>query len=136
LQSSGNEQCFLVLRGGDQSGPNFESQSIQQVALRLGEKGLHQAVIVDCSHGNSGKDFTRQPVVAHSVANQLGTGNQVIRGVMLESHLIEGSQALRSGQPLAYGQSITDGCLSLRQTVPVLQELAEATARRMHERQQ
>jgi 3-deoxy-7-phosphoheptulonate synthase len=136
LQSSGNEQCFLVLRGGDQSGPNYEPEVIQQVAMRLGEKGLRQAVIVDCSHGNSSKDFSRQPVVAHSVANQLGEGNQVIRGIMLESHLIEGAQTLRPEQPLTYGQSITDGCLSLQKTVSVLEELAEAVARRMQKQQQ
>ena len=83
--------------------------------------------MVDCSHGNSGKDYRRQPVVAANVARQIGGGSRMICGLMLESHLCEGRQEIVNGrQGLRYGQSVTDACIGWETTVEVLEQLATA----------
>ena len=86
--------------------------------------------MVDCSHGNSSKDYRRQPEVAHALAEQVAGGERAIIGVMLESNLVEGNQALSVGKPLTYGQSVTDACINWDTTVPVLEELAGAVRAR------
>jgi len=126
LTTSGNEHGHLVLRGGSRSGPNFDATHIAQAAALLQKAGAPQAILVDCSHANSAKRFERQPEVAHDVAQQIAGGQRAIIGVMLESHLVAGAQSVVPGQPLVYGQSITDGCLAFEQVVPVLEELAAA----------
>jgi len=130
LTTSGNEHGHLVLRGGSRSGPNFDAEHVAQAAALLQEAGAPKAILVDCSHANSAKRFERQPEVAHDVAQQIAAGQRAIIGVMLESHLVAGSQAVVPGQPLVYGQSITDGCLAFEQVVPVLEELAAAVRSR------
>lgn len=126
LETSGNEHCYLILRGGNVSGPNFGPEAIAEAKQKLENGGVSANLIVDCSHGNSQKDPSRQPIVADAVAQQIEAGETVIRGVMLESHLMGGNQNQASGQELVYGQSITDGCLSLKDTLPVLKRLAQA----------
>jgi 3-deoxy-7-phosphoheptulonate synthase len=84
--------------------------------------------MVDCSHGNSGKDHRRQADVAADVCGQIAAGSPHVLGVMIESHLVEGRQDARPGAALVRGQSITDACLSLPQTVPVLERLARDCA--------
>ena len=84
--------------------------------------------MIDCSHGNSDKDPLRQPAVAEAVARQVEDGERAIRGLMIESHLVGGRQDL--GGPLVFGQSITDACLALCDTIPVLDRLAEAARKR------
>jgi 3-deoxy-7-phosphoheptulonate synthase len=96
----------------------------------MSEAGLKPGIIVDCSHGNSEKDPQRQPVVAADLCNQLEAGQPALRGMMLESHLLGGKQALGPRESLRYGQSITDACLSLEDTVPVIDGLAAALRRR------
>jgi 3-deoxy-7-phosphoheptulonate synthase len=86
-------------------------------------------VVVDCSHGNSEKDFRRQAQVMSSLCDQIDQGQAAIRGVMLESNLVEGNQSIVAGQIPAYGQSITDACLSLADTGSLL-ELLATTVRR------
>ena len=86
--------------------------------------------MIDCSHANSGKDYRRQPEVAHDVARQVSEGSRVIFGVMMESFLVDGRQDVESGSPLVYGQSITDACISWDGTQPLLAELAEAVRAR------
>jgi len=130
LTTSGNEHGHLVLRGGSRSGPNFDAEHVAQAAALLQEAGAPRAILVDCSHANSAKRFERQPEVAHDVAQQIAAGQRAIIGVMLESHLVAGAQAVVPGQPLVYGQSITDGCLAFEQVVPVLEELAAAVRSR------
>jgi len=130
LTTSGNEHGHLVLRGGSRSGPNFDAEHVAQAAALLQEAGAPKAILVDCSHANSAKCFERQPEVAHDVAQQIAAGQRAIIGVMLESHLVAGAQAVVPGQPLVYGQSITDGCLAFEQVVPVLEELAAAVRSR------
>ena len=128
LQTAGNDTCFVILRGGTRTGPNFHARSVEDACERLAEAGLHSRVMIDCSHGNSGKDHRRQAVVAADVCGQLASGSPRVLGVMIESHLVEGRQDARPGVALVRGQSITDACLSLDQTVPLLERLAQARA--------
>ncbi len=130
LTTAGNEHGHLVLRGGSRSGPNFSAHHIQEAVALMGNAGLHPSILVDCSHGNSGKKFDQQPGVALDVSQQLAHGQAAIIGVMLESHLRGGSQTVVPGQALEYGQSITDGCLAFEDVVPVLEGLAQAVRAR------
>jgi 3-deoxy-7-phosphoheptulonate synthase len=126
LQSTGNPDGCLILRGGKQTGPNYKAEDIRAAATALAAVGLRASMIVDCSHGNSEKDHNRQAVVISSLCEQIEQGQTALRGVMLESHLIAGNQRVKAGQALRYGQSITDACLSLEETAPLLQQLAAA----------
>ena len=127
--TTGNDCCHVILRGST-AGGNYDQQSVEDVASRLARASLPHRVMVDCSHGNSEKDHRRQPLVASEVARQVREGSGSLFGVMLESHLVEGRQNLVAGQPLTYGQSITDACISWEATIEVLEELAEAAAAR------
>ena len=126
FQTVGNEACHVILRGGTRTGPNYEADHIARVAARLAAKGLRETVMIDCSHGNSHKDHARQAVVAAAMCEQLAGGSRRIFGAMFESHLVEGRQDYVPGRPAVYGQSITDACLSLQQTEPLLEQLAQA----------
>jgi 3-deoxy-7-phosphoheptulonate synthase len=87
--------------------------------------------VIDCSHGNSGKDYRRQPEVAADIAHQIAAGSTSIAGVMLESHLVEGRQDIVNARDgLRYGQSVTDGCIGWEQTEAVLEDLARAVRSR------
>ena len=129
VETKGNEDCHVILRGGA-SGPNYSAERVAEVAAQLERSGLRPRVMIDCSHANSGKDYRRQPEVAHDVARQVSEGSRVIFGVMMESFLADGRQDVESGSPLVYGQSITDACLSWESTQPLLAELAEAVRAR------
>ncbi len=126
LKSKGNPHSYLILRGGTSTGPNYQAKDVQEATLALSNQQLPSSLIVDCSHGNSEKDPLRQAVVMSSLCEQIEQGQSAIRGVMLESHLMSGTQKVVSGEPLTYGQSITDACLSLEDTAPLLQQLAAA----------
>jgi 3-deoxy-7-phosphoheptulonate synthase len=126
FQTSGNDGCHVILRGGTRTGPNYAADHIAKVCGRLAAKGLRERVMVDCSHGNSHKDHLKQADVVASVNAQVSSGSRQIFGVMLESHLVEGRQDYVPGTPAVYGQSITDACLSLAQTEPLLDALAAA----------
>ncbi|BCJ38992.1 phospho-2-dehydro-3-deoxyheptonate aldolase [Actinocatenispora thailandica] len=132
MQTAGNPDCHVILRGG-RSGPNFGAEPVAAALGQLRDARLPERVIIDCSHGNSGKDHARQPLVAADVAGQLAAGQRGIVGVMLESFLVDGRQSLGieggSGE-LTYGQSVTDACLGWETTVPVLDELAGAVRAR------
>ena len=128
LGTSGNDRCQLVLRGGTR-GPNFSSAQVQAAIGLLQAAGLPSRLIVDCSHGNSGKNAERQPVVAADLAAQIAAGQRAICGVMLESNLVDGAQDYRN-RPLAYGRSVTDSCLAWEKTLPVLAQLAAAVQKR------
>jgi len=126
LKSTGNPHGYLILRGGNATGPNYKAADVQAAAVALAEHELPASLIVDCSHGNSEKDHTRQARVISSLCEQIEQGQSAIRGIMLESHLVAGQQKVVSGEPLNYGQSITDACLCLDETTPLLQQLAAA----------
>lgn len=118
LHTSGNPDCHIILRGGRQ--PNYDQASVAECIDKLQKQQLNSAVIIDCSHGNSSKNHNNQPKVMQNVVKQVIEGNQHIKGVMLESHLIEGNQPL--GTNLSYGQSITDSCISWEVTEKLLKE--------------
>ena len=125
IATSGNPDCHVILRGG-RVGPNHGPDVTGPLVKRLGSFGLPPRVMVDCSHGNSGKDFRRQPVDAASIGARLGDGDTDIMGVMLESFLVEGRQDL--APPLTRGQSVTDGCMGWETTLGVLEALAMGIA--------
>jgi 3-deoxy-7-phosphoheptulonate synthase len=128
----GNRETHVILRGG-RSGPNYDAESVQRTLAALHAGGLPPRVMIDTSHGNSGKDFRRQPAVARAIADQVASGEPGIIGVMLESFLVDGRQDFIDRSSLTSGQSITDACLGWDMTVPVLHELASAVhARRTH----
>ena len=83
-------------------------------------------VMIDCSHANSSKDYTKQPLVCRDVIGQIATGDRRVVGVMLESNIVSGAQKLLDGKPLVYGQSITDACIGWDETLELLKELAAA----------
>jgi 3-deoxy-7-phosphoheptulonate synthase len=127
LCSAGNQHTHVVLRGGH-SGPNFDSHSVQQAASDMSSRGLRAALLVDCSHGNSEKDYRRQPQVARSVMQQMraAVGDSPLIGLMLESHLCAGSQPLdvaADPEALRYGVSVTDGCIDFATTEALLSEI-------------
>ncbi len=124
--STGNPHGHLILRGAEQ-GPNYDAASVLGAAAALTKAGLPPRLIVDCSHGNSGKDYRKQPEVAACLADQVAGGSHAICGVMLESHLLEGNQAIGADRSsLRYGQSVTDACIGWDQTTAVLERLAAA----------
>lgn len=129
ISTAGNENCHVILRGGQQ--PNFDAPSVEAACAEIAAAGLKPRVMIDCSHANSMKQYRRQLDVARDVASQLAHGENRIFGVMVESHLQEGRQDLTPGATLEYGKSITDACLGWPDTVSLLETLAEGvTARR------
>ena len=128
LGTAGNDRCHLVLRGGTR-GPNYTAEHVHAAGEMLRAAGLPPFLMVDCSHANSGKDAERQPAVAAELATQIAAGENAICGVMLESHLLGGTQDPHT-RPLIYGQSITDPCLSFEKTIPALAKLAKAVRAR------
>jgi 3-deoxy-7-phosphoheptulonate synthase len=129
VATRGNEDCHVILRGGNNS-TNYDVDSVNTAAALLKSNGMHTRLMIDCSHGNSGKDPGQQPRVAQHVAQQLANGSSAIFGVMLESHLVAGRQEIASPQTMTYGQSVTDACLGWDETVPVLGTLADAVRQR------
>jgi 3-deoxy-7-phosphoheptulonate synthase len=121
--TDGNPDCHLILRGG-RGVTNYSAADVERIA------GLEPAMMIDCSHANSRKDHTRQPIVCRDVATQIANGDRRIIGVMLESNLVSGAQKHVPGQPLVRGQSMTDACIGWDDTVPLLRELAAAVRTR------
>ena len=126
--TAGNPDCHVILRGGKT--PNYDAAHIESASQVLEKSGLSARLMVDASHANSGKNPENQPAVIEDIAVQMEAGETRIIGVMIESHLVAGQQNLVAGQPLVYGQSITDGCIGWDQTVAVLTRLAEAVRQR------
>ncbi|WP_320666718.1 3-deoxy-7-phosphoheptulonate synthase [Prochlorococcus sp. MIT 1307] len=126
VSTTGNPDGHLVLRGGKR-GTNYHLEAVQAVAQELSQVGLVERVMVDCSHDNSNKDYRRQAEVLREVVRQVRQGSTHVMGVMIESHLLEGSQKLVSDlSTLTYGQSITDACIDIKTTAILLKELAES----------
>ncbi|MCF7966091.1 MAG: 3-deoxy-7-phosphoheptulonate synthase AroG [Methylobacter tundripaludum] len=129
FSTTGNEDVHIILRGGNDR-PNYDAVSVEQVAEGLVKANLKPNIMIDFSHANSLKQCQRQLIVGDDVAQQIAGGDHRIMGVMIESHLKAGNQKVVEGQPLVYGQSITDACLSWDDTVPLLKELAQAVQKR------
>lgn len=124
LTTSGNKYGHVILRGGSE--PNYDSVSVALAEQALEDAKLTASLIVDCSHANSHKDHTLQPLVADNVIKQIAEGNQSIIGVMLESHLNDGNQKLgKNASDLAYGVSITDACINWDTTEQLFANMAE-----------
>lgn len=130
VSTTGNESCHLILRGG-KNGPNYEKGDIDEVIIGLTEQNLPPHVMIDCSHGNSRKDYRNQPLVAANLCNQISDGSTAITAVMLESNLVEGNQKLDPDlNKMTYGQSVTDACIGWDDTVEVLEKFAQAVQAR------
>ncbi len=125
--TAGNPDCHVILRGGHV--PNYDAPSVEAVCRETLAAGLTTRLMIDASHGNSGKRPERQPLVVEDIAAQIEAGERRIGGVMIESNLVAGRQDLVPGKPLVYGQSVTDGCLDWTSSVKVLERLAAAVAR-------
>ena len=132
FQTAGNEDCHIILRGGKH--PNYDMFSVEDAEAMLTAAGLSLRIMIDASHSNSRKVPARQIDVARDIATQVRRGNQSIFGLMLESNLVAGRQNVVAGQPLTYGQSITDPCISWDDTLPLLEELAAAVRERRSRR--
>jgi 3-deoxy-7-phosphoheptulonate synthase len=128
VATNGNDDGHLILRGGRT--PNHDPASVAAACAALEAAGLPPRLMIDASHANSGKDPANQLPVCETVAAQLAGGEDRVLGVMVESHLVAGRQDLAPGKPLAYGQSITDGCIGWDDTVRALELLAAAVRRR------
>jgi 3-deoxy-7-phosphoheptulonate synthase len=126
ITTTGNADAHLILRGGS-SGPNHDAASVADAVARLRAAGREGRVVVDASHGNSGKDHRRQPGVVADLAAQVARGGPVA-GVMIESFLVEGRQEI--GPDMVRGRSVTDGCVGWDTTVELLDELADAVRAR------
>lgn len=125
VETSGNPDCHIILRGGE-SGPNYSAGSVRHCREQLSKEKLPPRLMIDVSHGNSGKDHRRQPEVIRELCERISAGEEGIFGVMMESFLAEGRQDLKPGVPPRYGQSITDACMSWETTAEVLKDLARA----------
>lgn len=123
--TTGNPDCHIILRGGRRSA-NYSAEDVAEAASRMKRAGIAPRIMIDFSHSNSQKDFRRQSAVCHDVAAQVASGNRNILGVMIESNLVAGAQQLLPGQPLVYGQSITDPCIDWPETRSLLAQLAAA----------
>ncbi len=119
LQTQGNPDGHVILRGGKQ--PNYGPEDVAQCEKEMQQAGLRPSLMIDCSHGNSNKDFRRQSGVAESAVAQIKDGNRSIIGLMLESHLHEGSQSAEQPRSaMRYGVSVTDACINWQTTEDLL----------------
>lgn len=127
IKTQGNPDGHIILRGGKTA--NYDSVNVAISDEKLQSKGVNDALVIDCSHGNSNKDYSRQPLVANDVMNQILEGNQSIIGIMLESNLNEGNQpSTQARKDMQYGVSITDACISWETTEDLLRKMADKLA--------
>lgn len=129
----GNNDCHIILRGG-KGVTNYDAASVQGAAEGLEKAGLNSSIMIDFSHANSEKQHERQIAVGQDVGSQIANGEMRIKGVMIESNLVEGRQGVVDGKAKVYGQSITDACINWEDTTPLLRSLAEAVRTRRETR--
>ena len=123
--TSGNEYTHVILRGGSDR-PNYDRVIVAATTKKLEKSGLNPRLMIDCSHANSQKDFTKQAEVCRDIIHQIKTGQDNIFGLMIESHLVAGRQDYKQGTELTYGQSITDACIGWEDSEQLLRELSAA----------
>ena len=128
VTTAGNRDCHIILRGGRE--PNYDQDNVAAASHELHQAGLMTNLMIDVSHANSRKQPENQPRVIENIAGQLEAGERRIMGVMVESHLLAGRQDVMPGQPLVYGQSITDACIGWDDSVAVLERLDQAVRQR------
>jgi 3-deoxy-7-phosphoheptulonate synthase len=129
VATRGNPDCHIILRGGS-DGPNYHAEAVDSATQILESIKLPPRLMVDCSHANSSKDHTKQPMVADNLAQQIAQGSTGIFGIMLESFLVAGKQDLANPEQLTYGQSVTDACMDWEMTCSVLDTVAHAVEQR------
>ena len=128
VSTTGNEDCHVILRGG--AAPNYGDEGVSEAARQATEQGLPPRLMIDASHGNSGKRPDAQVAVVADIADRIAAGERRVFGAMIESNLVAGAQPLIAGRPLVYGQSITDGCVGWDATVAMIDRLSAAVAQR------
>lgn len=128
VSTKGNPDCHIILRGGRE--PNYSAEHVAKISAQLQKAELADNIMIDFSHANSSKQYQRQLVVAQDVAEQMAKGNKAIFGVMVESNLVAGRQDLIAGQPLCYGQSVTDACIGWNETEQLLATLSQSVLAR------
>ncbi|MFK7828458.1 MAG: 3-deoxy-7-phosphoheptulonate synthase [Congregibacter sp.] len=128
FQTTGNEDCHIILRGGKL--PNYDMFSVDDASAMLTKAGLPARIMIDASHANSRKIPARQIDVVRDIATQVSRGSRSIFGLMIESNLVEGRQNVVPGRALVYGQSITDPCIHWESTLGLLGELAQSVQER------
>ncbi len=126
LNTKGNDDCHIILRGSTYS-TNYDIHEVQMVEILMEESKLKKNIMIDCSHGNSGKNYTRQKEVFNYICTQLQENHMSVIGMMLESNINEGKQTLVFGkkEELKYGVSITDSCINIQETEKLLLQLWE-----------
>jgi 3-deoxy-7-phosphoheptulonate synthase len=129
VTTTGNTDTHVILRGG-RTGPNYSASHVAKALDLITAAGLPRRLMVDASHGNSGKDYRRQLAVAESLAGQIAGGERGVSGVMLESFLLAGRQDPGDPAALRYGQSVTDACMDIEMTAATVGTLAASVARR------
>ena len=129
VTTSGNADTHAILRGG-RTGPNYSHSHVQKALDLISAAGLPRRLMIDASHGNSSKDYRRQPAVAESIAGQITDGERGIVGVMLESFIAAGRQEPGDPATLTYGQSVTDACMDIDMTSSALAALAASVSAR------
>ena len=130
VKTRGNKSCHIILRGSS-DGPNCDSDSVNETSKLLKDNDLPGQLMVDCSHGNSLKDYKRQVSVAENLSEQISNGSKDIASAMIESNLVEGNQKISSNlSDLVYGQSVTDSCVGLEDTEKILSMFADAVQKR------
>lgn len=124
LKTAGNPDGHIILRGG--KSPNYQPEFVKECEFELEKSGLEKAIMIDCSHANSNKDYHYQPIVAENAVNQIVQGNKSIIGIMLESHLYEGNQSAdQSIDTMKYGVSITDACIDWETSERLLIDISQ-----------
>ena len=130
VKTRGNKSCHIILRGSS-NGPNSDSDSVIETSKLLRDNDLPGQLMVDCSHGNSLKDYKKQVLVAEDLSEQISNGSKDVASVMIESNLVEGNQKISTNlSDLVYGQSVTDSCVGLEDTEKILSMFANAVQKR------
>ncbi|HGX92684.1 MAG TPA: 3-deoxy-7-phosphoheptulonate synthase, partial [Candidatus Tenderia sp.] len=123
VRTKGNPHCHIVLRGGH-TGPNYDASHVAHCEKQLKHAGLPTNIMIDCSHANSHKQPENQLAVIHDIAQQIEAGNHSIKSIMVESNLNAGNQCIPDNlDDLAYGVSVTDGCIDWESTAGALRDL-------------
>ncbi|KAF1029882.1 MAG: Phospho-2-dehydro-3-deoxyheptonate aldolase, Phe-sensitive [Burkholderia plantarii] len=128
VSTAGNEDCHVILRGGKT--PNYDADNVNIACADIGKAGLAARLMIDASHANSSKKHENQILVCEDIGRQLAAGDERIVGVMVESHLVAGRQDLLPGNPLTYGQSVTDACIGWDESVTLIEQLAQSVRAR------
>ena len=124
IKTLGNPDRHIILRGGG-GRSNYSQEDLAQVTELVSKEGIARSIMVDCSHGNSNKDYTRQGQICRDVLAVRREQQYDVMGILLESNLKPGNQTWKEGSSLEYGVSITDACIGWDETQTLLYEMAE-----------